>query len=836
MKAEEALEVLETVLPPGSLNAVKTTVFSQAWDGKGYSEIADQAGYDPDYIKGVAANLWQCLSNVLGEKVSKKNFRALLRQKFDIHQSFVSKNELNIPQQIIPPSATTLQKPKAIDWGEAIDVSVFYGRSQELDRLHQYIIGEGCRLVALLGMGGMGKTAIAAKVAQQLQGEFDYIIWRSLRHSPTLDTIVTQLVSFVSDQKCSQPEVGKLIEYLRKSRCLIILDGVEGILKTGCTGHYLPGYENYSQLFQLISETSHSSSVILTSREKPPEVAAFEGINSSVRSLQLFGSEEAAQALLKTQEISGSVAQKQQLSEYYSYSPLALKIVITSIQDLFDGDLTEFLEHGTVTFNGIRRLLDQHFQRLSELEKKIMVWLAINQDWTNVKQLQTDIVPAVSKANLLESLEALIWRSIVKKKSSMYTLQPVVMEYTLHYLIEQVIGELTTTNLNLFVSHSLINTTAKRSIKEQQNKSILDPITKQLTTIFSSTQALEQQLLLILNKLQASETTLSGYGIENLMSLCMKLQIDLMVGNVSPKKIESRQSAHTYSQKAIEVLTTNNPNSSETCAIFPGKVCPATTQAEREKCHESIESQFLDDDSCTCSNLPWNVPTIPTFIDSTTPILSEIENQKYESEKILDCPALFEKMQIPTLGNISTIASCPNRNFLAIADKLGNIRLLPMVEGQLHLTLEGHSQEIRALTWSPNGNFLATGSDDQTVRLWDITTGECLYIFQGHIAGIHSLVWSQNGETIASSSDDETIKLWDISTGKCLHTWSENNFFQPSTDSDLPSTYMYEFFAPYFGVECAFDMSMNELSFVGFENSPFESEPIVSFIFSYKTE
>ena len=89
MKVEEALEVLETVLPPGSLNAVKRMVFSQAWEGKGYSEIAEQAGYDPDYIKGVAANLWQSLSGVLEEKVTKKNFRALLRQKFGIQKSFI---------------------------------------------------------------------------------------------------------------------------------------------------------------------------------------------------------------------------------------------------------------------------------------------------------------------------------------------------------------------------------------------------------------------------------------------------------------------------------------------------------------------------------------------------------------------------------------------------------------------------------------------------------------------------------------------------------------------------------------------------------------------------
>ncbi|MGD1701154.1 NB-ARC domain-containing protein [Dapis sp. BLCC M229] len=827
MKVEEALEVLETVLPPGSLNAVKRMVFSQAWEGKGYSEIAEQAGYDPDYIKGVAANLWQNLSSVLEEKVTKKNFRPLLRQKFGTQKSCLAQTEPNIQQQIFQSSTETkkiLHKPK-IDWGEAIDVSVFYGRSQELNQLQQYIIADGCRSIALLGMGGIGKTALAAKVAKQLQNKFDYIIWRSLRHSPPLETILRELTSFFSDQECTQGELSKLIECLRNSRCLIILDSVETILKPGCTGHYRSGYENYSQLFQLISQTSHSSCLILTSREKPPEVAAFESIDTAVRSLQLLGSKEIAKALLQTKEISGSEAQKQQLSEHYSYSPLALKIVITSIKDLFDGDLTEFLQHNTATFNGIRRLLDQHFHRLSEVEKKIVVWLAVNQDWTNVQKLETDILPAVSKVNLLESLEALIWRSLVKKKLSMYAVEPLIMEYILNYLIEQIVTELTTTNLNLFISHSLIITTGKRSIKERQNQLIIEPIARQLSKIFSSTQALEQQLLLILNKLQADQTALCSYGIENLINLCMKLEIDLMVGDLYSHKIECRQSAHIYSQKAIETLNKTHHKHSEFCAIVPGKICPAS-QTDRHKCHENNESQLLDNNSCIC---PTNFVDLPDH--------NYQESQKQQLDRnILESPMLLEKIQIPTLDNISVIASSPNKEFLAIADKWGNVRLLPIVNSQSHIVLEGHTEEIYSIVWSPDGNFLATGSDDLTVRLWDIYTGKCLQIFNEHTARIYALIWSQNSQTIISKSEDETIKLWDISTGKCLHTWSAENFIQSFADLDSSTTNTCEFLAPtFYEVECPVSLRMNSLSFVSLTDYQLDSTPLVSFIFTYKT-
>ena len=50
------------------------------------------------------------------------------------------------------------------DWGDAPDVSSFYGRAWELDLLWQWVVQERCRVVNVLGQGGRGKARITAKI------------------------------------------------------------------------------------------------------------------------------------------------------------------------------------------------------------------------------------------------------------------------------------------------------------------------------------------------------------------------------------------------------------------------------------------------------------------------------------------------------------------------------------------------------------------------------------------------------------------------------------------------------------------------------------------------
>lgn len=118
-----AYALIEQLLQQGRLTKVQEIVFRQSWAGQTYSEMAVGSGYDCGYIKDTGSELWRSLSQALGEKVTKNNLHTVLKR-------IAEKQKDTNPQ----PSTN------CTSWGEAIDVSQFYGRTAELETLSQWIV------------------------------------------------------------------------------------------------------------------------------------------------------------------------------------------------------------------------------------------------------------------------------------------------------------------------------------------------------------------------------------------------------------------------------------------------------------------------------------------------------------------------------------------------------------------------------------------------------------------------------------------------------------------------------------------------------------------------
>ena len=424
MTVQEGLELIQNVINQGHLSKVQLIVFQESWAGKSYQEIAGISGYEVSYITDVGHKLWQMLSKTFGQKVTKNNFQAVIKQQ----------KQRQGRKTFVNPSTI-----KKVDWGDAIDVSVFYGRTTELKDLTSWVVEDNCRLIALLGMGGVGKTALAAKLAEQIQSKFDYTIWRSLRNAPPCETLLAELIKFFSrEQEVSLPEtieaqISCLMDYLAHYRCLLILDNAESILCEGkLAGSYRQGYQGYGQLLRRMSEQRHDSCLVLTSREKPVGLAAKEGKTSLVRSHQLTGLGYAeAEPLLQAKGLVKLEDEFKKLVEQYTGNPLALNIAATTINYLFNGDITRFLEQNTVIFGEIWALLEQQFSRLSILEQQVMRrMMKASPNWIKLPELQANL-PTHSHRELLEAINSLQQRSLIETDSSSYIQHSMILEYML---------------------------------------------------------------------------------------------------------------------------------------------------------------------------------------------------------------------------------------------------------------------------------------------------------------------------------------------------------------------------------------------------------------------
>jgi DNA-binding response OmpR family regulator len=84
MTFEEALEFIASALESKTskpLNFLDQEILKAAWNNATYSALAESLYLSVGHIKDLAAILWQRLSDVMGEKVTKNNFRSLLEKQ-----------------------------------------------------------------------------------------------------------------------------------------------------------------------------------------------------------------------------------------------------------------------------------------------------------------------------------------------------------------------------------------------------------------------------------------------------------------------------------------------------------------------------------------------------------------------------------------------------------------------------------------------------------------------------------------------------------------------------------------------------------------------------------
>jgi WD40 repeat protein len=609
------------------------------------------------------------------------------------------------------------------DWDGAPDASAVYDRDEAASTLKSWILDEACRLVLITGLGGVGKTDFVtclgrggnrsgdpgSILSSGIHGSFGCVIWRSLLNATPPAELFDDLLGVLQPNApltsaSLHQRIQNLLRCFQEQRCLVILDNVEAILRSGdASMGYLDGYEAYGTFFEQIAKAAHQSCLLLTSREKPRAVAELEGKKKPVRSLSLTGvrPDGARKIFSDIGCFFGSDSDWQEIARCYGGNPLALELAALHIEQVFNGDLAAFLKNGRTVFADLNELLDWHLDRLTKAELDLVYWLAIERAPVDLAMLSKNLASLVSQEQAASTLQSLQRRIPLEKNIiGNFSLQPVLVERVTARLINQIVAAIegaasdifrqeangisgpsisTLQGMNVFNDFALVKATAQESVGASQQRLILSPVLARLSAAYGPN--VERLLLAVLRRWKHERPNEPGYAAANILHLLAHLGADLRRTDFS---------------------------------------------------HLSV----------------WEARLHDIELHSVDFSAAHFRNTRFRQ----------------AFGTVFAVAYARDGARIAVGDDNGEVRLFQASNGELQLRCVGHADTISFIAFSPNGTMLASASFDGTVRLWDLQDGRCIRVFIGHRSWIYCVAFSPDGRELITASEDGTCRVWDVAT------------------------------------------------------------------------
>jgi tetratricopeptide (TPR) repeat protein len=225
------------------------------------------------------------------------------------------------------------------------DLAHFVGREEELASLEKALLeGQSVTITSLEGMGGVGKTSLAAHLAHRLRPHFpDGILWARLDTSDPLSILSTFAATYgrdVSDYPDLESRSCVVRELLAEKRALLVLDNAER-----------------DEQVQPFLPAAGRCAVIITTRRRD----LWSARRAFHLTLQPFDRERQEALVLFSQILGDDVVSRNQpelaaIADLLGHLPLALDIAACRLAYEPDWTATAFL-----------KLLRQERQRLSQL-------------------------------------------------------------------------------------------------------------------------------------------------------------------------------------------------------------------------------------------------------------------------------------------------------------------------------------------------------------------------------------------------------------------------------------------------------------------------------------
>ncbi|EKQ70533.1 tetratricopeptide repeat protein,Archaeal ATPase [Leptolyngbyaceae cyanobacterium JSC-12] len=451
MGAEESLKLVDSLVFNATsehLSDLRTAVFRGSWEGQTYDEIAERLGYAEAYVKEEGANLFRLLTEILGERVTKTNFRAALER-------YQTSLNASLPQPALDPNDPTRNGSKsnstiATPTASEIDPN-FIGREAAIAHLNE-LVAQGNRIILIQGEGGRGKTTLARKYFKT-QG-FDYYLelWMAAerRNITLVESVVEEWLRRDFNEEPGR-DFGINLERLKRKlrsndqRIGILIDNLESALDKH--GKFIKEHRPYVDLLRALSDSSVRSITLITSRERLCESSV------NVERYLLEGLDERAwRQFFKNRGLNSESPAIAAMCNAYGGNAKAMKIFSGVILQDFDGDVDAFWQDNNqdlLSEPELKDLVASQFDRLQNSNPEVYQLLC------RLGCYRYQDVPHVS----IEGLNCLLWdvprdqrrsvirtlqdRSLIEMQKGKYWLHPVIREEAIARLRQANTWELT---------------------------------------------------------------------------------------------------------------------------------------------------------------------------------------------------------------------------------------------------------------------------------------------------------------------------------------------------------------------------------------------------------
>lgn len=324
-----------------------------------------------------------------------------------------------IESMLIPPSYTVL-----------------FGAEESLPKLVDLLLAPAPPwLLAITGIGGIGKSSLANAGSRQIIRHFCYgrVVWLSISPQPVknqdtllsvlrYDDLMTQLAAEICPHMPPQTPLQErdlaILQLLKAIPHLIVIDNLE--------------VELDSEWLARLHSLANPSKFLLTSRVRPSsqigvfnfpihELAAADAIALIRHQAQTVGNSDLANApeeLLQT------------AYHHVGGNPLALKLLVGLNHDLSLPQIMEELTHVRVqeVENLYRHIYWKVWQTLSAEAKKLLEVMPMSSD-TGIVQAQMQAISRLEEKQLATSIQELSRRSLLEVRGT-----PTERRYTIHSL------------------------------------------------------------------------------------------------------------------------------------------------------------------------------------------------------------------------------------------------------------------------------------------------------------------------------------------------------------------------------------------------------------------